>query len=554
MYIIRNALKCIGRSKGRNVLIGIIVLVIAISACIGLSIRQAAQSAKEETLSGMTVTATISIDRQAMMSNMGGFGGGGFEGGRSEGGGFDKDGFAEMMTATEQLTLEDYKKYAEADSVQDFYYTVTTSLNGTDEFEAVTSDSTSSDQDGDTSGSAKNGMGGFPGGMGGFMMGKRDMNSGDFSIVGYSSDSAMTSFIDGTASIVNGAVFNEGTSSYDCIISEELATYNSTSVGDVITLANPNSEDETYDLTVVGIYSDSSSNEGFQMMPNSDPANEIFMSYNALNSIISASNEVSKTVTDETTGREYQTAVTGTLNSTYVFADVDGYNRFENEVRELGLDDTYTVSSQDVTAFENSLVPLNTLSTMAGWFLVVILLIGAIILIVMNIFNIRERKYEIGVLMAVGMKKRNIAVQFLTEIFVVTIVAVMIGVGVGAVSAVPVTNALLENQISSLTNKSTQIEQNFGRGEMPNMPNMPDMGGEFGGGMEKPDDGGGFGRIENMFGKNAANYVSEINSAMNLTVVVQMLGIAVLLTLVAGAVSMLFVMRYEPLKILANRD
>ena len=39
MYIIRNALKCIGRSKGRNVLIGIIVLVIAISACIGLLIR-----------------------------------------------------------------------------------------------------------------------------------------------------------------------------------------------------------------------------------------------------------------------------------------------------------------------------------------------------------------------------------------------------------------------------------------------------------------------------------------------------------------------------------
>lgn len=386
------------------------------------------------------------------------------------------------------------------------------------------------------------------------MMGKRDMNSGDFSIVGYSSDSAMTSFIDGTASIVNGAVFNEGTSSYDCIISQELATYNSTSVGDVITLANPNSEEETYDLTVVGIYTDSSSNESFQTMPGSDPANEIFMSYNALNSIVSASKEVSQTVTDETTGREYETAVTGTLNTTYSFADVDAYNSFEEEVRELGLDDTYTVSSQDITSFENSLVPLNTLSTMAGWFLVVILIIGAIILIVMNIFNIRERKYEIGVLMAIGMKKRNIAIQFLTEIFVVTIIAVIIGAGIGAVSAVPVTNALLENQITSLTDKSTQIEQNFGRGEMPNMPNIPDMGGEFGGGMEKPDDNRGFEKIENMFGKNAANYVSEINSAMNFTVVLQMLGIAVLLTLVAGAVSMLFVMRYEPLKILANRD
>lgn len=49
MYIIKNALKCIGRSKGRNLLIGIIVLAIATSACIGLSIRQAAEKAKEET-------------------------------------------------------------------------------------------------------------------------------------------------------------------------------------------------------------------------------------------------------------------------------------------------------------------------------------------------------------------------------------------------------------------------------------------------------------------------------------------------------------------------
>ena len=46
MYIIKNALLCISRSKGRNILIGIIALVIAVSACIGLSIRQAAESAK----------------------------------------------------------------------------------------------------------------------------------------------------------------------------------------------------------------------------------------------------------------------------------------------------------------------------------------------------------------------------------------------------------------------------------------------------------------------------------------------------------------------------
>ncbi len=550
MYIIKNALRCIGRSKGRNILIGIIVLVIAISACIGLSIRQAAESAKEDTLSGMSVTATISIDRQSMMGNM--------KPGEGSEGGFDKDSFKEMMGSTSSLTLSEYQKYAEASTVENFYYTVTASLDGSDSIEPVTDeeDSTSGTITDSLDGSSQNSSSGGRGGMKGGM----SMSSADFTVIGYSSDNAMTAFVEGTATIDNGAVFEEGTEDYDCIISSELATFNDLSVGDKFSLVNPNSEDETYELTIVGIYTDSSTNESFMSMTGrgfSDPANQIYMSSAAVDKLVAASEEVSTTVTDEDTGRETETKLTGTLGCTYVFADTDDYYTFEEEVRELGLSDDYSVSSSDITSFENSLVPLETLGTMAGWFLLVILIIGAIILIVLNIFNVRERKYEIGVLTAMGMKKGKVAMQFLTEIFAVTMAAVIIGVGIGAVSAVPVTNALLENQISSSQSQSSQIEQNFGR----------ENGGSFGGrdggnapsdipsggNLEKPD-GDGKGFIGNVFGESAANYVSEIDSAMNFTVVLQMLGIAVLLTLVSGAVSMLFVMRYEPLKILANRD
>ena len=70
MYILKNAFRCIGRSKGRNVLIGIIVFIIALSACIGLSIRRSTEKAKTETLNSMSVTATISFDRRAAMENM----------------------------------------------------------------------------------------------------------------------------------------------------------------------------------------------------------------------------------------------------------------------------------------------------------------------------------------------------------------------------------------------------------------------------------------------------------------------------------------------------
>lgn len=61
MYIIKNALRSIGRAKMRNVLIGVIVLVIAVSSCVALSIREAASSTKEKHLEDLEITAQIYI-------------------------------------------------------------------------------------------------------------------------------------------------------------------------------------------------------------------------------------------------------------------------------------------------------------------------------------------------------------------------------------------------------------------------------------------------------------------------------------------------------------
>ena len=547
MYIIKNAFRCIARSKGRNILIGIIALVIAISACIGLSIRQASESAKSSALEGMSITATISYDRAGAMGQVGG----GFPGGMGGDFSFDRDEFANMMGSASSLTLEEYEKYAAASTVQDFYYTLSAYFNGTENFLPV-SDETD-DSDGDQEGSL-GGISGFPGGMGGMMGGM--FSSGDFTLMGYSSDTALTAFINGTASILEGGtMFEEGTSEYVCVISEELAMYNSLSVGDTIVIANPNLETETYTLTICGIYTSSENNDFSMSMfgKSQDPANRIYMSANALQLILDASEANSSTVTNDY-GMTSESKVTGTLDATYTFADVDAYNVFTEEVRTLGLDDAYSVSSSDISAFESSLAPLNTLSTMAGWFLIVILIIGGVILVVLNIFNVRERKYEVGVLTAMGMKKWKVAAQFICEILIVTMLAVVIGAGIGAVSSVPVTNALLEGQVASQNAQQNQMEENFGRpGNMSGFPGG--MGGIGGGSMpERPDNmGGGKNPFDSMF-QGAADYITEVDSAMNLTVVFQMIGVGLLLTLIASAASVLFIMRYDPLKILANRD
>ena len=117
MYILKNAFRCIGRSKGRNVLIGIIVFIIALSASIGLSIRRSAEKAKTETLNSMSVTATISFDRRAAMENMAPSQSG--EGDRSAGG-FDREQFSSFMGENSALSLEEYEKYAKASTGKDF--------------------------------------------------------------------------------------------------------------------------------------------------------------------------------------------------------------------------------------------------------------------------------------------------------------------------------------------------------------------------------------------------------------------------------------------------
>ncbi|MDD6237626.1 MAG: ABC transporter permease [Clostridiales bacterium] len=533
MYIIKNAWKSITRSKGRNVLIGIIVAVIAISSCIGLSIRNAAKKAEEQGLESLSITATISFDRQSLMK--------GAENGAASN-------FREQMKNIESLSVDDMKVYAESEYVDKFTYTISSSIDASGDLEPVdTTDSTDTDSASSGSQPANNnrpsmpGKGGF-GGMG---------TQGDFTIIGYSSYDAMNDFNDGVSKITDGSMFDEGTSELVCIINNELALYNDLSVGDTITLANPNAEEETYAFKVVGIYETTASETSMSggmggFSTSTDPANQIYVSYETLKAVTEKSASVATTSTDENTGRESTTALRSQETGLYYLKDVDALEKFEADCRKMGLSDNYQVISNDVTSYEQSLVPLKNLSTFATYFLVVVLVIGAVILIVLNIFNIRERKYEVGVMTAIGMKKGKVAAQFVTELFTVTIISMIVGATVGAVCSSPIANKLLEAQINSQQTQSEQRMENFGKPD--GMQGMPP--GENG----SADKGGGKGGMFAQFGGQVANYVGEINAATDLAVVAQLLGIGILLTILSSCVAVVFILRYEPLKILANRS
>jgi len=539
MYIFKNALRSISRAKGRNILIGIIALVIAVSACVALSIKESAAKARESALDALQITGQISVDRQSIIENA------------KSSGNFDRNSMATTLQSAISPSLDELQTYSTAESVKSFYYTLTTSLNANDDITPIdTTGSFSRDDTSSTSNSTQQpggGMGGVNSKFGG-MMGTQ----GDFSVVGYSSDEAMTSFINGTCTITDGAMFDEGTSDLNCIISDELATANDLAVGNTVTLLNPNDEAETMTFKIVGVYNNSQSsvaNTGtIGFSTSSDAANQIYTSYSAIKSVIDTSATNATSTEDSTTGLTSSTAISNQLAGTYVFADVDDYNAFKTQAKALGLADTYTVSSSDLTSFENSLKPLDNLSKIATYFLVVVFGIGAIILIVLNIFNIRERKYEIGVLTAMGMKKSKVAAQFVIELFTVTLIAIIIGAGIGAATSVPVTNTLLASQIQSTTESATKVQGNFGRstGAGTAGTNAPPA-------STSNNTNGLMGSVGSAF-TSATNYVSNVSYSTDLTVILQLIGIGILLTLVSSLSAVTFIMRYEPLKILTSRN
>lgn len=501
MYIIQNAWKSIVRNKPRNILIGIVILVIVTSSCVALSIREASETVKENTIRDLNVTATIAFDRTSAMNNL------------QASGSFDKSTFNKASLSGSSLTLDDYMTYTAAQSEGDsYYYSTTASLNTTGDLLAygATTDTTETS----TSSTSRGGKGSF-------------MVQGDFTLTGFSSYDAMMSLFgeDGTHSVTDGTMFDETSTDLTCIISDELALYNELVVGDVITLVNPNNEEELYTFTIRGIYTNTASNDGNQAFASTDPANIIYLNNNALTSIIEASRALGNVVVN-TDGTESETALTSQLAFTYSFSTVDHYYAFETSVYDLGLSEDYLVSSPDLSAYESSLAPLETLSTMAGWFFVIVLSIGGIILIVLNVFNLRERKYEVGVLTAIGMKKHKVASQFVVELFAVTFMAIILGTAIGSSASVPVANALLSNQVEQTQEASTTVNENFGFRNNSSMSST----------------------------QTEVTYVDSISNATNMTVVLQLVVVGLLLTIVSSLAALISIMRYEPLKILSSRS
>ena len=190
---------------------------------------------------------------------------------------------------------------------------------------------------------------------------------------------------------------------------------------------------------------------------------------------------------------------------------------FETELRSKGLPDNYTVRT-DESNLERMAGSIESLKSLAFTFLIIVLVLGAIIMTLLSAISIRERKYEIGVLRAMGMKKNKVALGLWAEIIAITCICFILGMGAGSLISQPVSDAIMAGQAQSSFMGSTSLADRLNEAN------------------------------------GATDETVKIDVSVSAVTTLEIFAISILLASIAGIISVSRITKSEPIKILMERN
>ena len=190
------------------------------------------------------------------------------------------------------------------------------------------------------------------------------------------------------------------------MIHEKFAQLNNVNLGDKIKLSQ---EGKTLELEVVGIYSGEKTNT-FNGLSSDFIENTVYTDYKS-------SQELSNLIANnKVTSVEYGVEDPTKLDDVI------------KAVEDLGLNNLMVSKSNKnyelVTSSVESITKITNMIRIGS------VVVGVVILSLILMFWIRERTYEIGILLSLGTSKVNLVLQFIVEVLLVTIFGLMIALGI----------------------------------------------------------------------------------------------------------------------------
>ena len=458
MYILQNALKNIARNKGRNILLGAIILAIIVTTVISLIINTASGAIIDDYKTQFGTRVYINPD-------------------------------------TSRLTVMSQGQTLQTVPLPDVYAALANSDNLMDVALSCQVPAVS-----DT----LKGLGESAGGDAMIFSPATGANTRfpTMGVHGYTNFEQITDFKEGYRGILSGSF---PASNNECIVSEDFANLNNLAIGDDIEIIDSVNPDNILLLAVSGIYFDFTSNMF-------GAGTEAPAAINVRNNIITYY-ETASTFVDTNNHRRTDTAV-------FFLKSPDLISAFENEARAAGLSIDYKVTI-DEDAYNKIISPVEGMSKISLTFMIVVLILGGLILVLLATLSIRERKYEVGVLRAMGMKKHKVALGLIFESFVITFICLIVGLGIGAAVAQPVSDMLLQEQAAAADSSTSSGSGMYYAGTQTNSNSQP---------------------------------LTDMAVSLNLKVVMMIVLVSLLLVLISSVTGISYITKYEPIKILMERN
>lgn len=322
-------------------------------------------------------------------------------------------------------------------------------------------------------------------------------------VIGYSDLSLMEDFALEQRELEEGVFFENLN---ECIISKDFAELNQLSLGDFISLYNVDDMAQFLLLEIVGIYYD-----GTVTQPNgstwavNNRRNEILVNYETVES-----NSKSGTVN---------------IEATFFLKTPEYSKKFETEVREKGLPELYNVNVDD-ESYNQIVRPVKGLEKTSAILFVVVIIFGMIVLVLISILSVQKRKYEIGVLRAIGMKKHKIMFGFILESSIIFAASTILGLTIGLITARPVSNIILQDQIKIAYEIQNNLVPDYGNGVISNEINVP----------------------------SDYSLLYDFELLISYDLILLIITISIFLGLISNSAGIIYVMRNEPMKILIERN
>ncbi|EAC2739755.1 TPA_asm: FtsX-like permease family protein [Listeria monocytogenes] len=486
--------------KGRSILQLIIFTVVCVLILSGFTIQSAADKASELAREQLGGTVTLTVDREKQMQAM-----------RDEAASSDSSSTeSKPQFESSPIDVSDANELAKLNHVASYnYYSSTQALaSGFDPIESSGDTSSSNDESSTTA--ETQGPGGGQGGP--------QMVDADLSISGLLDSATSTDFEAGTSELTSGVAITSADKDKNvAMVEENLAEENDWKVGDSFTVTSSDGNTKVT-LKIVGIYKTTDS--GSDMAQNFsflNPYNKVYVPYTVANTI---------------KGSDYKNTVDSAV---YTMDDAANISAFEKEAKKVdSIDwDTFKLDAND-TLYQQMIGPINSVASFSKNVVYIVSIAGALILGLLVMMQVRDRKYEMGVLLAIGEKRGKLIAQFFVEILIVALVSFGLAAASSHYVAQLAGNQLLAQQNSS-TNETTTSTENRGPG---------------GGGQGGP---GGFGESVSNLTKNTEQ-IKELDIQVTLEDMLKMGGIGIGIAFISVLLPAALVLRMNPKTILTKQE